>query len=551
MKETSSKNTTILLLQNMLKSSGIINQIKNGKDKKKRNNLIGNMVAYGFLYLLIAVYTLIVVVECGLFGFTNSIPTMCALTITAVTFIFTLFMHNAYMFTFKPYDLIMSLPISTKEVTLSRFLFMYVKNLPWALIIALSMGGGYFYFEKPDALSCLLWIVLAFILPIPAMVLAGIIDSLIAGLGVRFKNKQLAQAFLSIIFVLLAFSLRFIMEAIFRNNASVEGVITALSEKGNVIQSYIPSVKAFEGAIRSDNIWLKLLIGVGLTAASIALLEMFVIVLSGKFKKLNSKLMAGLSESSKTGITGREKSKIKSRSAHQAIAFKELKRMLNSNAYLINMGLGQILCMIVTVALLFVDMDKIIAIVTQGAPVTKQMMIPALPFAIYFMLGMVTTTAVSMSLEGKSFWIIKSSPIKMEDVVKGKMLLQIYISVPFMTIASIVGGISAGAGFINILLSIVVGFVLCMFSVYYGMVCGLRFIKLEWENEIEVIKQGAALVVYIFPNMILDIILVVLSVIAGLYGISTPLIFIIATALMMILNVICRLRVKTLTKKLL
>ena len=41
--------------------------------------------------------------------------------------------------------------------------------------------------------------------------------------------------------------------------------------------------------------------------------------------------------------------------------------------------------------------------------------------------------------------------------------------------------------------------------------------RLDWENEVEVIKQGAAVVVYLFPNMFVTMGLTVLVVVLGMH----------------------------------
>ena len=53
--------------------------------------------------------------------------------------------------------------------------------------------------------------------------------------------------------------------------------------------------------------------------------------------------------------------------------------------------------------------------------------------------------------------------------------------------------------------------------------------KLDWENEIEAIKQGTAVVIYMFPNMILTCLLLVGSIIlAKVVGTITGTIIIMA-----------------------
>ena len=59
------------------------------------------------------------------------------------------------------------------------------------------------------------------------------------------------------------------------------------------------------------------------------------------------------------------------------------------------------------------------------------------------------------------------------------------------------------------------GLVLCAFSTAWGCVCGIRHIRLDWDNEIEVIKQGADVAIYMLPNMFVVMGLTVLVVFLG------------------------------------
>ena len=58
--------------------------------------------------------------------------------------------------------------------------------------------------------------------------------------------------------------------------------------------------------------------------------------------------------------------------------------------------------------------------------------------------------------------------------------------------------------------------------------------RLDWENEIEVIKQSSAVAIYMFPNMFATMVLVVLVVILGMY-MNLNLIIIILTLIVSLL----------------
>lgn len=128
---------------------------------------------------------------------------------------------------------------------------------------------------------------------------------------------------------------------------------------------------------------------------------------------------------------------------------------------------------------------------------------------------MVSTTCCSPSLEGKNYWIIQSLPIDKKTLYKGKMLFNLYLTIPFMLFATLCICISAKAPVLTTVLSLLLGVVLCLFSTCFGCVCGIKHIKPEWENEIEVIKQSAAVAIYLLPNMFAGMALIVISVFLG------------------------------------
>ena len=238
----------------------------------------------------------------------------------------------------------------------------------------------------------------------------------------------------------------------------------------------------------------------------------------------------------------------KQRSVVSAIAAKEIKRFFGSTPYLVNVGLGYIFAILAGIVALFLGLDKVIATMTNDAPVTMEMVLPAIPFVVYFMTGMMPMTASSPSLEGKNFWIIKSLPIRNKDIYLGKILANLYISIPAQLISTLMMCFSARVGILETFGYLILGVILVIFSATYGCACGLHFLKLDWENEIEVIKQSAGVAVYMFPNMLLTMIMLVGCVILG-FVVNTGVVIVIAVLLYSLLSLLFYFRVMKLVKK--
>lgn len=500
-----SKNNMVVLLSTLLKSSSGINTMKHCADSKKRGKIVASYVGLGLLYFFLVVFCVLVAIGYGIFGLADSIPVFSATVISTMCLFFTLIKSGGYIFEFKDYDLLMSFPIEVSDIVKCKFLYMYVKSLVWVLSISFASMIGYGFFAKPKFYVYILWVVLSFFVPIIPMLAASLVGAVFTAIGSGFKFKKAVQTILMFMFILFSFSLRFIIDGVFRNN-EVEDVIGVMSEKMESASRYIFSAAWFGNSITKGNI----IAGLLLIGVSVLLLVVFARVLSINYRKINSRLKSHSVRSDfKMG-------KQKQRSAVMAVAFKEFRRMIGSSNYMVNASFGFVMVMILAVASLFFDPQTIVNTITEDAPISADLVLPAIPLVIYFFTGMVATTCITPSLEGKNYWILQSLPISKMDIYKGKMLFNLWLGIPSGVFSVIILGFRFGGDIIDILLFVILVIALNLFSTIWGLLCGIKFMKLDWEYEIEIIKHSTALVVYLFPNLIITMIMIVVVIILGM-----------------------------------
>lgn len=499
-------NSYILLLKTLLLSTSQRNIYRHTQDKRKRRRIVGNAIAIAFLYVCLVAYCIALCVGYATLGIIDSAPVMCALTISVLAFVFTIFKTNGYLFGFKEYDMLMSLPFEAQTVAGCKFLYMYVKSLPWYASISLATMAGYGFFARPPVVAYLAWIVLSLFLPVIPMLGAAFLGFIIARISAGFKKTNLVQIVLTFAFVIFCFCLRFIVEGIFRDD-EVQATLQQASEiTANAGRVYMPA-GWFSNAITKGNVLdVFLLVGV-----STLLFAVVFRIVGHSYGRINSAIA---SHAAKRNFSMTAQ---KQRSAVRAVAFKELKRMTGSTVYMVNGAMGEVLAVLLGVVTLVVGFDNIIAAATHDAPFDPSILQPAIPFIIYFLVGMVATTVCSPSLEGKNYWIVQSLPLEKKTLHQGKMLFNMVLSVPAMAFSTLCLCVSANVSPLHTVLYLLLGLALCAFSTAWGCVCGIRHMRLDWENEVEVVKQGAAVTVYLLPNMFVSMGLVVLMVILGMY----------------------------------
>lgn len=494
--------SSIILMKTLLRSTSQRNVYKYSKDPKKRKRILGNTVGMIFMYIALMAFTIAICIGYGMMGIIDAAPVMCALVISAMAFFFTILKTNGYLFNFKEYDMLMSLPFKTQTVAACKFTYMYIKSLPWYISISLAMMIGYGVFAHPRLWIYPLWIVLSFLLPLIPMLLASFIGFLVARIssGITFnsgkKMSNILQTILVVAFTVLCFSLRFIIEGLVKNGHMQHTMERMYEVTGSASKIYVPA-RWFSNAILQGSVVHALLL-----AGSSLLLFAAVFALVGRsYRSINSALR------SHSAARSYKMKPQKKRSTVVSIAYKEYRRMMGSTAYMTNGAMGEILAFLLGIVTIIVGFDKIIAFVTHDAPIDKAMLHPIIPLIVYFFIGMFATTVCSFSLEGKNYWILQSLPIEEKTVCQGKMLFNMALTVPFTVFTTLCLCISAGVSVIDTVLYLALGFALCCFSTARGCVCGIKHLNIDWENEIEAIKQNSGVLIYMLPNMLVTMIL--------------------------------------------
>lgn len=497
-------NKLILLEKTLLRASSGINTIRHSKDKKRRSRAIAEYFGYGILLAFLAIYCFFEAYALASFGMVDMVPSGCGVIVVMIGFVFTFIKSNGYMFGFRDYDTLMAMPFSVTEVILGKFIYMYVHTLPWVLTVAYSMLIGTMVGAKLGVLSIVMWVVLSPVLPIIPMTLASLLAALTARVSIGFKNKKIAQIILTFLLVIPIFGLQFVLQNMLENEA-MEEVLSKIGGIGNSVAGVFVNIRWFESCILKSNI----LWGLLLTAVSVVLMVLFAIILSKSYRRINSSAMVGAAHK-KYSMTDQRRN-----SMERTIAVKEFKRFINSIIYATNAGMGEIMAFILSIILLFVKPETILAKIIvnpdMGAPVSVDMgmLVVLAPLVVYLLVGMEATTAISPSLEGKNYWIMQSLPITKLTDCRGKILFNLWLTIPFETIGVLAVSYATHAPLVCVVLSLLAGWSLCLMSSLYGMVIGIKFRKLEWENEVQVVKQGAAVLVYMFPNMIFAILMCV------------------------------------------
>ena len=474
----------------MLKSRSLFNIIRHSGDKKAKNRAVGNLIGMAFLDLIIVIMAGGIAYLYAYLGFAEAVPNMAATVMALFALVFTFLKTNAYLFGFKEYDMVMALPFKVSTVVTNRFLLMYLKDLPFNMMISVSALVGYALVVKPALWVYLAWIVLSLFVVIVPMVIAALLGALLLRVTTSFKHKKLLTIILTFILVIPCMFMNAIIRYVVRED-KVDKVLNGSLGAMNTAGRYIPGVSWFVKAINEGSIISMLL----LIAVSAALYVVFFVLVSRSYRMINSRMAVNSSKHKK--VTDKE---YKERTVVNSIAFKEFKTFTGCVTYVVNDGMGVVMAFLAGVACLIFNLSKLVTALTD-VPFDIYRMVPCITLFIYFFVGMAPTTTASPSLEGKNYWIVKSLPIDMLTVYKGKMRFNNILSLPVGVFAVLCFCFSMRVGFLDYVVNLCLIVSTTLFSTVYGMYCGAKKMRLDWDNEIQVVKQGPGASLYVLTNM--------------------------------------------------
>lgn len=405
-----------------------------------------------------------------------------------------LFRANGYLFNYKDYQILEPLPIHPRVVLAAKATVLLIMNYFSIFIFTAPIAFAYFYYHF-TVVGILMYLLMFAFVPMIPIIVMSFISLLIARITAGMRNTKFLTLILlvavTIGFMYLQISYSASMTNPFLNQ---QGFIAGL---GDV---YLPMM-FYAQAIHQGNI-LSFLAFIGISAVPFGL---FLYLISGMVRKTNQKGMSVVTKkNTKIHVYSR-------RTVVQAMIQKEFKKYFNSIMYAMNTGIGIIFMLIIGVGSLFFQ-SSLETMFAQYAGLGIGFEVIVL-IALAFCIAMVYTPAISTSLEGKNFWILKSLPISPNTIMKSKVLFNVVLVLPVALISAIMAGIGFHLSIVTIMAMLIFIVVLSFLTSTFDMILNLYFPKMEFVNDQEVVKQSLAALIALFGNMffmILDGVLVYL-----------------------------------------
>lgn len=198
-------------------------------------------------------------------------------------------------------------------------------------------------------------------------------------------------------------------------------------------------------------------------------------------------------------VTHREyrETRSRQRSTNTALLCREFSRFAASPSYMLNCGLGTFLMPVCGGALLwkggelFAVLDAIFAETPDSVPFLLCVVLCSLA-SMNFM------TAPSVSLEGKSLWLLQSLPVESWRIFQAKIRMQLILTgLPLLLCIGCTAAVYPLHP-MQILMLLLFASSYTLLMALVGLFFGVKMPTLTWTNEIMPIKQGAPVMITLF-----------------------------------------------------
>ena len=400
------------------------------------------------------------------------------------------------LFNSKDFEFVESLPVKSSTVIAAKITSVLVYCIGEDIIIFLPTVVLYLVFTGDVFVSAHGLIAMFFVSLVPLLV-SSLLGTLVALLTKKLKKKNVFQIIVYLMYFILAFSVSF----------SVNG--SSFVNRAEIAKA-MPHLLLFRNAIANRDV-LSFLLFIGVNLAAFAAV---VAVISLLYKPINS-----IRE--RTG--GGAYKEVRSGGSKLAMILikKDLKMLTGKPNYFINSIFGSILYPIYSIMFMFMNNAN-----SDGGKFLGVMVL-TIPVMGIIMNSITNSTLASISLEGKSFENLLSYPVSAKEIIRSKIRVGFFVP----SIISIVGSslILVMLGVKNVLggltwPTLAAIYLAPQFALMYasvtGMLCNLRWPKIHFENEIQVIKNSRSALfgmLFIFlPGMVAGGIVFVLNFISPL-----------------------------------
>lgn len=455
------------------------NVFRNSKHNKSIHchsgmNLAAYIIVTVFFSLMIAGQT----VGLTILGAGNLIPGVLILAGSGLTHLLSLFGIGQCLFSFSGLSMLRAMPVKSGTIALSRLLGRYVRSL--LLVLALLLPGTILWgvLSGAEAGYYLIMVLGLPAVPLLPLALSALLGTGIMALSAGTRHPVGVQTLLTVLLMAAMLGISMLGSPIPDLTQDPE-ILAAqvLEQMPRITAVYPPAFWLGRAAVEGDLLCLA-----GFLGLSIGVFAAVAGILCRNFDRI----CRGLSRSRRGSAY--QLGTLRSASPLKALYHRERRRYFASAIYVSNTIIGPVLAAAAAMSLLFLDLT----------PVEKILPVPVdvlLPLVWSMICCMMPPAAVSVTMEGKQIWQIKTLPVSTKTWLDSKILWSFSLMLPSYVVSQIVMTIARKPEPMALLWQLGMPLALMAFSCTFAVAADLRFHNFDFQKDETAVKQSISALV--------------------------------------------------------
>lgn len=470
-----------------------LNVLRHTKDKSVKNRAVLLGIAWAIVIVMVFSYVGGLAYGLVMLGLGGILPAYLVMIASLVIFAFGIFKTGGVIFNRNGYDIITSLPLPQKAIVIGRFMRMYVEDLLLTLAVLLPGGAVYAILARPAWYFYPVWVVSVLLVPLLPLSAATLLGAVVTAISSRMKNKAAAEAVLSL-GVALGVILGSSAVGSSAETLTPEMLADLAGTVGELIGQLYPPALWLGGAMAEGRLGALILCAV----VYVAVFAAVVVFVARNFHEVCRRLNVTAAKHDY------RMERLEKSSVLKSLWRRELKRYFGSGIYVTNTIMGPVMGVVLAAAYLIAGTESVNSLLGVELDLGAW-----IPFMIGGTFGMMPATAVSISMEGKNWWITKGLPLTAKQVMDGKLLMNLSLMLPFYIVSETLLVIALKPDLMELVWLLVIPALIIVFACVFGLVGNVMLPNFNWDSEVSVVKQSAAALVGGFGGVLAAILFVV------------------------------------------
>ncbi len=405
--------------------------------------------------------------------------------IVVIALVMALLRANGMVFHYKDYDFLAALPVTTRTIVAAKLTIFMMLVMVMSVLLALPVAFAYFYHAGVSMVGLLFVLVGVLALPVLPALVGAFIALGLARLLVRYRSAHVLNI-LVMFGVLIGFFL-----ASFSFGDMGENPLLAQQAFMETLERVYPFFVWFSRAVAEGAVVPML----GVVMGAVVPIGLFLWCASPLVSAVNRLARSGVKKSRKSGYHGRVSSPF------VALVHKEYRKFISTPIYALNVGVGPILMAVMAIAAVFYR-EGVVSML-EGLIGMDGALEATVLLVVGFTLSMVYSAAISLSLEGKYFWVVRSLPIRGATLMQAKMVFNLLLGVPISILSVWLFAWSFGIPLINVVFMTLLVMAFAVLKTSLDAIINLYMPKFNFQNDVEVVKQSVGAFLGVFGGFAL------------------------------------------------